>query len=1108
MFRSALSRAWPITLALLIALALPSVAVADNHEKGDDAPRMTADTFDGLALRGIGPALMSGRIADVVIDQRNPSTWYVAVGSGGVWKTVNNGTTFTPIFDGEAVYSIGCVTIDPNDSNVIWVGTGENVGGRHVSFGDGVYKSLDGGESWTNMGLGETEHIGNIVIDPRDSDVVYVAAQGPLWSKGGERGLYKTTDGGANWAKILGGGPYTGVNEVHLDPRNADVLYAATHERFRNVAALINGGPESGIHKSTDGGETWRELTEGLPDEDMGKIGLAISPQQPDVVYATIELATRRGGFYRSADGGETWEHRNEYLSGGTGPHYYQELFADPHHFDRVYQMDVRLHVTRDGGHNFERVAEEAKHGDNHALAFHPDDPDYLLNGSDGGLYQSWDQGANWLFAANLPVTQFYKVAVDDDEPFYNVYGGTQDNNTQGGPSRTNNVSGIRNSDWFITLFGDGHQPATEPGNPDIVYSEWQQGNLVRYDRTTGEIVYIQPQPAAGDPPERWNWDAPILVSPHAPTRLYFASQRVWRSDNRGDSWTPVSGDLTLDQDRIALPMMGRVQSVDAIWDLWAMSTYNTITSLSESPKVEGLLYAGTDDGLIQVSEDGGANWRRAGALPGVPKGAFINDIKADLHDADVVYVALDHHKFGDFRPFLLRSGDRGRTWTSIAGDADSGGLPADHLVWRVVQDHEKPGLLFAGTEFGVFFTVEGGNRWIELNGGVPTISFRDLAIQRRENDLVGATFGRGFYILDDYTPLRQVSETMLGEPATLFPVKDTDWYVQRTPLGFRVKGTQGAGFYNAPNPPFGAIFTYYLRDDLETARDQRRAREREAIEAGKDATYPGWDALHEENKEETPSIILTVRDAQNRIVRRVEGPTSAGFHRVAWDLRYPAMVAWRAGERDPEREWSFWDPRGPLAVPGTYRVELAMRHGGTTTSLGAPQTFAVEMLYDGALPRTAPSETLAFQQQVETLVRSLSSTGPVVERLETQLAAMHDVLVRSDADPALRDNVRALEVRLYDLRQQLFGDSLRGGIGEPTSPTPFDRLSTIEIGMSNSTYGPTPMYRQVYADAVAAYGAMHASLTALLADADALGETLDAAGVPWSPGRSVPDAP
>ncbi|MEO1716918.1 MAG: glycosyl hydrolase, partial [Planctomycetota bacterium] len=436
------------TLACVSAQGAPAT---DEPEPGP----MNSATFKGLALRSIGPALMSGRVADLAVHPDDQSTWYVAVGSGNLWKTTNAGTTWNPVFDDQGSYSIGCVTLDPNTPETVWVGTGEDVSGRHVGYGDGVYRSRDGGKSWENLGLKDSEHIGMIVVDPRDSDTVYVAAEGPLWCSGGDRGLYKTTDGGANWKLILSAGEYTGVNELHLDPRDPDVMYAITHQRFRNVAALINGGPESGIHKSTDGGETWRELTNGIPAEDKGKIGLAVSPINPDIVYTTIELAHREGGFYRSADGGESWTKGADYISGGTGPHYYQELYACPHQLDRVYQMDVRLHVTEDGGESFRSIGSPHKHVDNHAMAFDPNDPDYLLVGCDGGLYQSWDLGKTWKYTANLPITQFYKVAVDYDEPFYNVVGGTQDNATQHGPSRTDNIHGIQSElrmPWMLSV--------------------------------------------------------------------------------------------------------------------------------------------------------------------------------------------------------------------------------------------------------------------------------------------------------------------------------------------------------------------------------------------------------------------------------------------------------------------------------------------------------------------------------------------------------------------------------------------------------------------------------------------------------------------------------
>jgi photosystem II stability/assembly factor-like uncharacterized protein len=1077
-------------------------AVSAQDAGGEDSPRITSETFKGIEWRGIGPALMSGRIADIAIDPADQSTWYVAVGSGNLWKTENAGTTWEPVFDDQASYSIGCVTIDPSHPEVVWIGTGENVGGRHVGYGDGVYRSRDDGASWERVGLEESEHIAKIVVDPRDSDVVYVAAQGPLWSAGGERGLYKTIDGGTTWQQILGGGEYTGVTDLVMDPRDPDVLFAATHQRSRTVAALINGGPESGIHKSSDGGATWRELEKGLPEEDMGRIGMAISPQRPNVLYATIELAHRKGGFWRSEDGGESWEKTSDRMAGGTGPHYYQEIFASPHVFDRIYQMDVRLHTSSDGGRTWTVIQGEHRHVDNHALAFDVNDPDYLLVGCDGGLYESWDLGETWKFVANLPVTQFYKVAVDYDEPFYNVYGGTQDNSTQGGPSRTDNVHGIRNSDWFLTVWADGHQPAVDPTNPDIVYSEWQQGNLVRYDRATGEVVYIQPQPEADEPWDRFNWDAPILISPHDPATLLYASQRVWRSDDRGDSWRPISGDLTRGLDRLTLPMMGRVWSFDAVWDLDAMSKFGTITSLAQSPLDEDVIYAGTDDGLVQVTENGGATWRAIDSLPGVPEFFFVNDIKADLFDADTVYLVVDNHKTGDFSPYLLASSDRGLSWRSIAGD-----LPERHIVWRIVQDHVDPGLLFVGTEFGVFFTTDGGGKWAQLSGGVPTIPFRDLAIQRRENDLVGASFGRGIYILDDYSPLRLASAEALDQEAVLFPVRDARWYIPRRPLGGGDKAEQGDAFFTASNPPFGAVVTYYLRDELKSLQAPRREREKEIEERGGDTPYPGWEALREEELAEGPAILLFIRHADGDVVRRLVGPVTAGFHRVAWDLRYPLVDPVTVEDQPSEEDEQ--PASGILAAPGSYSVSLAKWQDGAATELGARQDFEVIRMRQGTLAGSSPDERVAFMTDVAELERDVLAAGAAIDEAQVRLEGIKQALMRSTAaDTSLDAEVQALERQLAELEFRLIGDERRSEMGDPGPVSIKRRIQVVLTGNQVSTYGPTATHRRSLEIATEQFAEVRAELDRLLeVELPALQKSLDAAGVPWTPGRGVPGA-
>lgn len=1081
---------------LLIAavMSLPGVAQTRTSDEGS---ALSSATFEAFSLRNIGPAFMSGRIADIVIVPDDPATWYVAVGSGGVWKTENAGTTWSSVFDGQGSYSIGALGTDPSDPNRIWVGTGENHGGRHNGFGDGLYRSDDGGASWEKKGLEASEHISKIIVHPDDSNTVWVAAQGPLWSPGGERGVFKTSDGGKTWTNVLSSGAFTGATDLIIDPRNPDRLYAAMWQHHRTVAAYVGGGPESGLWKSEDGGESWTELTTGLPDGNMGKIGLAISPMQPDVLYAAIELDLREGGVWKSADRGASWEKQSDMVSGGTGPHYYQELYASPHYFDRIYLVSNTSQISNDGGATWLPLNNEYKHVDDHAIAFRPDDPEYIMFGSDGGLYESYDHTGTWRFIDNLPVTQFYKVAVDDAEPFYFVYGGTQDNNSQGGPSRTDTVQGIRNSDWFVTLGGDGHQSATEPGNPDIMYAQSQQGNLSRVDRITGEVINIKPQPQPGDPIERWNWDSPILVSQHEPTRLYFASQRVWRSDDRGDSWTAISGDLTRDQNRMHLPVQGRQWSLEAGWDIYAMSQYNTVTSLGESPLNPDLLYVGTDDGLIQITEDGGASWRRldVGRLPGVPDTAFVNDIRADLFDEDTVYVALDNHKYGDYKPYLLKSVNRGRSWRKISSN-----LEDRHLVWRIVQDHKNPDLLFTATEFGLFFSLNGGGKWTKLTGNAPTISFRDVTIQRREDDLVAASFGRGFFIIDDISPLRTLSEASLEQEALLFAGRDALWYIEQPTLAFSPGGSRGHGYYRAPNPPFGANFTYYLKDDIPSLKAQRLERETPRIEAGEDTPFPDFDEINAELEEVEPAVWLTVRDEDGNVVRRLKGPAQKGFHRVNWDLRFPYTGAVTMDE-NPGRERT-----GFLVAPGVYTVSLSKRVRGETTELVAPQTFTVKPLRDGALP-PQPDAT-AFWAEVSAFDRAVTAVALTTDDLEGRIELLARATQRTaGGDPeSLENRLQAIRQEANAIGELVNGHAARNAVYERTQPTVRSRLGTIMWGVSRSTYGPTQTQRDQLAIAQSEFDAIRGRLITLTETTiPAFERELIAAGGPWVPGGQIP---
>jgi photosystem II stability/assembly factor-like uncharacterized protein len=1079
-----------------VAQTGPAKANAKTTAKVESKTALTPELLSGLAFRNIGPAVMSGRISDIVIHPLKRHTWYVAVGSGGVWKTENAGTTWTPVFDTQASYSIGCVTLDPSDPETVWVGTGENVSGRHVGFGDGVYKSLNGGKTWTNMGLAKSEHIGRILVDRRDSNVVYVAAEGPLWSSGGERGLYKTTDGGKTWTLALEISKDTGVTSAEFDPADPDILYAAAYQRRRSVAAFMGGGPESGIHKSEDAGKTWRKLTVGLPAGDMGKIGLAVSPIDPRVVYATVEAGPEEKGFYRSTDKGESWERRNPYISGGTGPHYYQEIFTDPSVFDRVYQMDPSMMVTNDGGKTWRPVGEKSKHGDNHAMAFVKGDPDYILNGSDGGVYETNDAGKTWRFFENLPVTQFYKLALDNARPFYNIHGGAQDNGSQLGPSRTLNGNGISNFDWTITYGADGYASAIDPADPDTVYVEWQMGNLLRYDKKSQETIYVSPMPEAGDQPLRFNWDSPVVISPFSHTRIYYAGQFLWRSEDRGDSWTKISPDLTRGIFRLEQKIMGREWSVDGLWDHGAMSQFGTITTVSESRLQESLIYIGTDDGLIQVTEDGGKSWRKIDEIAGVPDYFFVNKIMASKHDKDTVYAAVDSHKTGDYKPYLLMSADRGRTWTNIAG-----GLPQRTIVWSVAQDQVKKELLFAGTEFGIYASLDGGKAWIKLGGGVPTISLRDIEVQERENDLVGASFGRGFFILDDYSPLREMSEESLAKSAHLFPVKKALQYVPKKPIDSTGKGCLGETFYLAPNPPFGAIFTYYLKDGVKSGAEARREEEGKLVKDGKPVPFPGWDNLRKEESEEKPAVILTVTDEAGQVVRRIAAPAAKGLHRVAWDLRYPAVEPTQL--ETVEREAWERDPVGPFVVPGTFTVALAKKADGVLTPLAEPRTFVVESLALASLPEKDKPALLEFQRKAGELQRAMMGAGAAAEDALKNLQFIRKALLDTPkADPKLAGAARAIEKRIQEELTVLFGDRTKSRRSEPAVPSLMERVS-----VRLETTGPvTATAKRSYEIAADGFEKLVEEMrTTIEVDLKKLQSELEAAGAPWTPGRGVP---
>ena len=1066
------------TLLLFFAFSIN----LNYSQKNKKDVKNESNLYSGLKFRSIGPAFMSGRIAEIAINPVNENEWYVAVGSGGVWKTVNAGTTWQPLTDDQSFYSTGSITIDPNNTNTIWLGTGENVGGRHVGVGKGVFLSRDGGKTWKNKGLNKSEHISKIIVNKNDSNTVFIASQGPLWSSGGDRGLYKSINGGESWNLVLSVNEWTGVTDVVVDPRDENVMYAATWQRHRNVAAYMGGGPGTKLFKSIDGGDSWRQLKTGLPTGKLGKIGLAISEINPDVLYAAIELDRRKGAVYRTSNGGESWSKMSDTVSGATGPHYYQELVASPHHFDRIYLMDVRVQVSNDGGKTFYRMNEGNKHSDNHSMTFKKNDPNYLLVGTDGGIYESFDDTKSWKYVNNLPLTQFYKLALDDSYPFYNIYGGTQDNNTQGGPSRTFRSNGIVNSDWFVLLGGDGHQPATEPGNPNIVYAQSQQGNLHRVDRTTGEAVFIKPYSGLNEDYERFNWDSPILVSSHDPKRLYFGSQRVWKSDDRGDSWTPISKDLTKNQERLELPIMGKQQSWDSAWDVYAMSTYNTITSLSESVLNENILYAGTDDGLIHRTKDGGSSWTSitVDKLPGVPNSSFVNDIKADLHNDQVAYVALDNHKFGDYSPYLYKTSNGGKSWKPIIN-----GLPEDNFVWRIVQDHIDPNLLFLASEYGLYFSNNQGEKWIKFSTGLPTISIRDLAIQKRENDLVLATFGRGFYVLDDYSSLRDINNENSNQHL-LFNVKEA---LQYYPIRSGTS-SQGSSYFQSKNPPYGAIITYNLPKSYKSLKSIRSEREKELDKLKKDIPFPGWEYLDREINENKSKIILEIRDEKGDLVDRINGSTKKGINRVSWNLSKPLPTI-----LDSNSRWS----RSSLNVkPGKYSVHLLELVQGGVNELAKSITFDVKKIRENVLKNPLSSkidefiiELNKFEIEYSVMVSNYIKSKNKQSSFDNALRYINNI------DTDLLNKLKELKDYMNLTDVLLYGNKSKKEVMEKDIPQVSERLGIAKRGLYGNSYGPAKHHMDSFDIAKKQWGSIYPRIEKFIKAVNDLSKELEQLGAP-----------
>lgn len=1056
--------------------------ILSSKEKDKEDVINSSSTYSGLKFRSIGPAVASGRIVDIAVNPKNFDEFYIAAAAGGVWKTTNHGAEFISIFDNQSSYSIGCITIDPNNTNIVWVGSGENNSQRSVSYGDGVYKSLDGGKSWKNMGLKKSEHIGKIIIDPNNSDIVWVAAQGPLWKSGGDRGLYKTTDGGKNWEKSLEISENTGVSDIALDPRNSNVIYATSYQRRRHVWTLIDGGPEGAIYKSVDGGKNWEKLTNGIPSGDIGRIGIVISNVNPDYVYAIIEASGDNGGFFRSIDRGASWEKRSGLVS--SSPQYYQELIASPKDKDIVFSLSTYTQYTLDGGKTFNTLSFKEKHVDDHALWINPNNPDNMMMGCDGGLYETYDGAKNWRFFENLPLTQFYHVAVDNDTPFYNVYGGTQDNNTLGGPSRTISEGGITNDDWIFTVGGDGFKTVIDPTDANIVYSQPQYGYLVRYDKKSGEFTGIQPQPESGEI-LKWNWNSPIIISPHSHTTLYFAANKLFKSTDRGDSWTKISDDLTRKIDRNKLKIMGKVWPPEAVAKNSSTSVYGNIVSLDESPVEKGLLYVGTDDGLIQVSNDDGKNWNKISSFTSIPETTYVSDITASLHNENEVYATFDNRKNGDFKPYIIMSKDKGKSWTSITGN-----LPDNLPVFSIVQDQIDKDLLFIGTEFGVYFTKDEGKNWIKFSNGLPTISIKEIDIQRRENDLALASFGRGFYILDNYSPLREVNKEILEKDAYIFKVKDALMYIEDRS---KARNSLGESFYRAKNPDFGATITYYIKDNFESLKSKRLKYDRDST---KEYNYPDYNDLEKEDIENTPYLLFSFKDMNGNIVRRIKQSISKGINRLTWDLRYANTSP--LNENTNTQKYS-----GIPVLPGEYTVEMQKVENGIITDLAGPIKFTAKVLNNTSLPAEKRSDLVAMQNKTFNLNRVIEGTNQYLKNADEQIGKLENTIINfGNSNLNSLKELEDAKTIVYEIRKVLNGNGTLQKYSEAFEPGLNERLGNLVYGFWYSTSSPTKTQLNTISLIENEFNKLEPKLVKIDNTIDKISNELESKNSPWIPGR------
>lgn len=1045
-------------LVLCAALSTPT-ALAQDQTAASTIESATAN----LKMRAIGPAIMGGRIDDIAVAETDPKTIYLGAAAGGLWKSTDSGMTWTPLFDDQPNPSVGAVAVAPSNPSIVWVGTGEANNRQSASWGDGVYKSTDGGKTWAHMGLNDTQAIGRVVVDPTNPDIVYVAALGHLWGPNSERGVFKTSDGGKTWNKVLFVNDNTGVSDVAIDPQSPTTLYAAAYERQRTVWGFNGGGPGGGVYKSTDGGATWNKLTHDLPSGDDGRIAVAVYRKNPNIVYALIQNA--QGGVFRSEDKGATWKKMS---SEDPRPSYFSQIRIDPNNDLRIWMGGVNLYYSEDGGKTFDQERVRDVHSDFHGIWIDPENSNFMLVGCDGGIYESRDAGRDWDHLNVMPLGQAYEVGYDNQEP-YHLCAGYQDNAEWCGPSRTWFEGGIPNSDWFMVGGGDGFYVKPDAADPGTVYTESQDGNIERRDLRTNEALSVRPVPKEGDPPYRFNWNSPLLISSRDHNTIYYGGNFLFKSTDRGDSWTKLGGDLTTGVDRNTLPILGQLPTKDTLSLYDGVEWYPTITTIDESPANNSVLWVGTDDGNLQVSRDGGQNWENvASRVPGVPKGTYVTRVVASKFDEGTAYVTFDGHRSNDFHVYLFKTTNYGHSWKSL-----SAGIPQDTGTLHVIREHPKDqNMLFVGAEFGAYFSLDGGEHWNKLKMGLPTVPVDDIQIQPRENDLILATHGRSIYILDDLTPLQQLNSQVLGEDLHLFPIRNTiAWRI------YQNRWFDAQQVFLGPNPPEGVLIDFYLK--AKPAKDQR--------------------------------VTITILDSSGKAIREIQDRNAeAGINRVNWDLRYDPPV-----KLTPEQEAALAQgffgggARGPTADPGTYTVKIALGDNS--------QTQTVQLQQDPRIQITDADR--ASRHDAIMQLYALYKTGNEGQRLITGFKkSLDDALAswKNPDAPKIPDDIRkqaeALQKRVNDLSGKFVVAGGFGGAGGPLHYTPPplpQRVGRLMSQLDSYSAAPTQPEKDEMTAVSQLLGQAMDSLHALInTDLANLNKALNDAGVPHVTAEPLEEAP